>query len=747
MTLREKVGQLNQRMFGWHAYRRAGETIELRDEFRDEVARWDGMGALYGLFRADPWAAVTFETGIRASQSARVANEIQRYIRETTRLGIPVLLSEECPHGHMALDGTLLPTGVGVAATWNPALYEKAMGLVAREIRSRGAHLGLVLNLDLSRDPRWGRTEECLGEDPFLASRFAAAAVHGLQGRQSGELAGGLRVAAVSKTFTAHGAPEGGRNIGPASIGERELREIHLPPAQAAVEAGTRSLMGCYNEIDGLPCHANRKLLTGILRGEWGFEGFLMADGTALDRLVMQAGDLPGAAAMALRAGVDLSLWDQAFTELEKALERGLVSMEEIDQAVARILRVKFELGLFEKPYVEEGAYELAVGSSEINEVSLEMARDSVTLLKNEGGLLPLRGPFRRIAVIGPNANDLYNQLGDYTAPQAPRAGITLLDGLQDLVEADVEILHTRGCGIRSESREGFAEALEMAELSDVVILALGGSSTRSFDVKFDVNGAAIPGENPTEMDCGEGLDLADLSLGGVQEDLAMEILRLGKPTVLVLIAGRPHTMPALFERVPAVLSAWYPGPFGGRAIAEVLLGNREPGGRLPLTWPRSASQLPVYYNRKDTDREVTYRNLPPGAQFPFGHGLGYTTFSYGSLEVHQAQISAAELRNGAKVVLSVNVTNTGNRTGTEIVQLYLKDVEASITRRVLELKGFERITLAPGETGCATLEIGFQELAIWTADMTFDVEPGRVLLMAGASSADIRSRAELRIA
>lgn len=746
MTLREKVGQLNQRMFGWKAHSRKGEDIELTAAFRDEVARWGGMGALYGLFRADPWAAVTHETGILARQSARAANLVQRHVREHTRLGIPVLLSEECPHGHMALDGTLLPTGIAVAAAWNPNLYEHAMRLVAKEVRSRGAHLALITNLDLARDPRWGRTEECLGEDPFLASRFAEASVYGLQGRNVDDLQTGERVAAVSKHFTAHGVPEGGRNIGPASIGERELREIHLPAAQAVVRAGTRSLMCCYNEIDGLPCHANSKLLRAILREEWGFTGFLMADGTALDRLIMQAGDLPGAAAMALKAGVDLSLWDDAFPKLEEAFERGLVTMEDIDGAVASVLRVKFELGLFENPFTDEGTYLQSVGNEEIRAASLQLARESLTLLKNEGKLLPLDARFRKIALIGPNADQLYNQLGDYTAPQPPASGLTVLEGLRAVAGGYAKISHARGCGIRDTARDGFAEALKIAGESDVVVLVLGGSSTRNFDVTFDINGAAIAGGNPAEMDCGEGLDVADLTLGGVQEELAKAILEIGKPVVLVLIAGRPHTMPELFERIPAILCAWYPGPFGGQAIAEALFGDIEPTGRLPLTWPRSASQLPVCYNRKDTNRPITYANLSAGAQFGFGHGLGYTDFEYGNLRLDKSEITATGLRGGGRITASIDICNAGSRTGTEVVQLYIKDLEASTTRRVKELKGFAKVSLAPGELRKLEIPLGFEELAIWCADMTFDVEPGRVVIMVGSSSENILLIDELRI-
>jgi beta-glucosidase len=714
--------------------------------FQEEVARWSGMGALYGLFRADPWSAVTLETGIRAHQSARAANLLQHYIREHTRLAIPVLLTEECPHGHMALDGTLLPVGIAVAATWNPSLYERAMGYVGRELRSRGAHMGLVTNLDLARDPRWGRTEECYGEDPCLAFRCAEASVYGLQGRAEDDFRRGHRVAAGSKHFTAHGVPEGGRNAGPSSFGERELREIHLPAAEAVVRAGARSLMCCYNEIDGLPCHTNRKLLRGILRDDWGFNGFLMADGTALDRLVMQAGDLPGAAAMGLKAGVDLSLWDDAFTRLEEAFERGLVTMEEIDEAATNVLRVKFELGLFENPFTDEGAYLENVGNAQIKEASLQISRECLTLLRNEGDLLPLGASYRRIAVIGPNADQLYNQLGDYTAPQAPGSGVTVLQGLKEVAGTSVEIAYERGCSIRGTTREGFAKALQTAAASDVVVLVLGGSSTRNFDVNYDVNGAAIVGGNPSEMDCGEGMDVADLALGGVQEELAKAILDLDKPTVLILVAGRPHTMPELFERIPAILCAWYPGPFGGRAIAEAIFGHIEPTGRLPLTWPRSVGQLPVCYNRKEPNSVVRYVDLPQGPQFAFGHGLGYTKFEYRQLRIDKHEIAASDLRGGDKVAITADLVNIGSRVGTHVAQLYIKDIEASITRRVMELKGFEKCAIAPGQTHPVTFLIGFNELAIWCADMTFDVEPGRILLMIGSSSSDIRVSGEIRI-
>lgn len=734
MTLREKVGQLNQRMFGWNAVRKTPAGIELTDEFRQEVARWDGMGALYGLFRADPWSGRTVETGLDPAESAEAANLVQQYVRENTRLKIPVLLAEECPHGHQAVDGTLLPTGIGVAATWNPDCYEAAMGQVAREIRARGAHLGLVLNMDVSRDPRWGRTEECLGEDPYLASRFATAAVHGLQGRERSQLKSRDHVAATSKTFTAHGGPEGGRNLGAAAIGERELREIHLPPAKAAVAAGSQMLMGCYNEIDGIPCHANRKLMTDILRGEWGFEGAVMADGTAVDRLLMQTGSYPAAAAMALNAGVDLSLWDTAFTTLEEAVEQGLVSMTTLDQAVRRVLRVKFMLGLFEDWRADPVAAGEVVGSAPVRAASLALARDSMTLLKNDGALLPLPVTLKRVAVIGPNADSLYNQLGDYTSPQRAGAGITVLQGIRELLGASCDVVHAPGCGVRDPSEAGIAEAVALARTSEVAILVLGGSSTRNFDITFDANGAAVVGPNSREMDCGEGVDVADLELGGAQVKLAQAVIATGTPTVIVLIQGRPHSIPWLAENAKAILCAWYPGPEGGRAVAEALFGKINPGGRLPITVPRSSAELPVYYNRKDTGREILYHDTS-GVLYPFGYGLSYTTFAYSDLTLSPGGLSVRQVQEGGTIRVEVTVRNTGERAGDEVVQLYIKDHEASITRRVKELKGFARVRLEPGESRRVGFELGREDLAIWNPGMALVVEPGNITIMVGGDS------------
>lgn len=736
MTLKEKVGQLNQHMYGWDAYRRSGQDIELTDKFKEQVAFGGGMGALYGLFRADPWSAVTHDNGIPTRLNGKAANAIQRYVREHTRLGIPVLLSEECPHGHQALDSTLLPVNLAVGSTWNPALAERAYSYVASEIRGRGAHLGLVSALDILIEPRWGRAEECYGEDPFLAAQFAQAVVRGLQGDGEKDLRSDSRVAAVLKHLCAQGAALGGHNAGPANIGERELREIHLPAARMGVAAGARGLMAAYNEIDGVPCHANSRLLQGILRDEWQFDGIVMADGGAVDRLLALAGDYEAAAAMALQAGVDLSLWDKAYTTLEAAVERGLVDMEKVDRSVRRVLQLKFELGLFEQPYVDEALSVSAVGTEQAKAANLQLARESSVLLRNENSILPLSAKQRRIAVIGPNADHVYNQLGDYTSIQLPGTCTTVLQGIRQMAPAGTEVVYARGCGIRDMREDGFAEAIEAAAHADVAVLVLGGSSARDFGDQFDNNGAIIMGrDHAGEMDCGEGVDLADLRLGGVQEKLVEQLAATGTPIAAIVIAGRTHALEAIERHCNALVYATYPGPEGGRALAEILFGQVNPSGKLSVSLPRSSSQLPVYYNQKNQGRSRPYVDMTEQPLYPFGFGLSYTEFDCELESVSARQISAQQLERGDSIKLVIRVTNKGQRFGAETVQLYIQAAGSPITRRVRELKGFRKLELQPGEQASVEFELGKEEVAIWNQEMMFKVEPCELTVFAGGSS------------
>lgn len=703
MTLGEKTGQLNQRMYGWDAYRRTPDGgFELTDALHAETERFAGLGALYGLLRADAWSGVGHTTGSGAEAGAELAHLVQRHVVEHSRLGIPALFVEEVPHGHMALDGTVLPVNLAVGAGWDPGLYERAAAHAAAELRARGGHVALVPALDIARDPRWGRTEECFGEDPYLAARLTEALVRGMQGeREPGGPFAPDKAPVVLKHFAGQGATVGGRNSAESELGLRELHEIHLPAAHAGVRAGAAAVMAAYNEADGMPCCGNRALLTGLLRHRWGFDGLVMADGLAVDRLARVTGDKVSAGALALDAGVDLSLWDEGFTHLEEAVERGLVSEQALDQAVARVLRLKFRLGLFEQPYGAGPFPDPVVG----RELSTALARAAVTLLRNDHGVLPV-SPGSRIALLGPHAGTVAHQLGDYTAPQRPGTGTSVLDALR---RTGIDVRHAKGCALTGDDLTGIPEAIAGAAASDLAVLVLGGSSARTPGTEFDANGAART--VLSEMTCGEGVDLAGLRLGEAQYALLDAVVATGTPTVVVLIQGRPHVVP---DTAAALLTAWYPGPWGGEAIADVLLGLAEPVGRLPVSLPRSAAQLPVHYNRKETE----YGGYVDDSAEPlhsFGHGLSYTSFAYGPPRLSGHTVEA-------------DITNTGRRRGRSVAQLYLRRLRTPVWPRALELHGFRAVDLAPGETRTVAFPL--------RAGLRTAVPPGTVVEFRVAESA-----------
>ncbi|MFC9943154.1 glycoside hydrolase family 3 N-terminal domain-containing protein [Streptomyces pratensis] len=737
MTLTEKVGQVNQRMYGWDAYERTPSGHRLTDAFRAEVAAFDGMGALYGLQRADPWSGVTAETGIGAADGARVSDAVQRHVVENTRLGVPVLLVEEMPHGMQALDGTVLPVNLAVGATWDPELYEEAAAVAAAQLRARGGHVALVSALDLVRDPRWGRAEECFGEDPYLAARFTEALVRGVQG-PSGDRIGPDHAAVVLKHFAGQGATVGGRNSAATELGARELHEVHLVAALAGVRAGAAGLMAAYNEFDGVPCAANHHLLTGILRERWGFGGLVMADGLAVDRLVRMAGDQVAAGAMALRAGTDLSLWDDCYPRLAEAVRRGLVEEATLDTAVGRVLALKFRLGLFERPY----AVARGTDPARLERLSERIARESVTLLEHDGVTLPLAG--RRIgavAVIGPNADSVPQQIGDYTAPQRPGTGSSLLAGIRAAAPEGTAVTYARGCGLVGGDLSDLPEAVALASAADVAVLVLGGSSARGSGTRFDANGAAVVASgNPVEMTCGEGVDLAELGLPEAQSALLDAVTATGTPVVVVLVQGRPHALPDLSGGAAAVLSAWYPGPWGGTAVADVLFGAAVPQGRLPVSVPRSAAQLPVFYNGKDHDYRG-YVDQPATPRHPFGHGLSYTTVEYGVPRLSLSSVAVAGFDGAAPVSCTVGVVNTGPRPVRETVQLYVRRVfGGSSWPRVRELRAFAQVQLGPGEGTEVTFPVDARTLASFTHAGEWAVEPGEFAIEAGPSSRRTRA-------
>lgn len=717
MTIREKVGQLNQKLFGFKSYERHSDTVELSTSFKEEVKKWSGLGVLYGLYRADPWADKNFSTGLTGTTAVKAYNMAQKYVMEHSRFGIPMLLSTECPHGHQALDGYLLPTNLAMGAAWNPALIEDGFSVVGKQLKEMGVDLALISMLDVLRDPRWGRSEECYSEDPYLCARNAEAAVRGCVSQG---------VEALAKHFCAQGETTGGVNASAARIGERELREIHFPPMAAAAKAGAKGVMAAYNEIDGIPCHSNAWLLQDVLRGEMGFEGIVMADGCAIDRLDMLTnGDNAENGAYALTAGVDVSLWDNGFSHLEEAVERGLISETLLDRSVLRILEMKFARGLFEHPYLEEKP--LTAFTAEQYPQSLEIARQSVVLLKNDG-ILPhhMRQPIR-IAVIGPNADSIYQQLGDYTPPLREGEGITVLQALQNIPDRVSDIHFAPGCTICGEETDGIQEAAKLAADSDLVFLVLGGSSSRFEGANFDVNGAAIVGSK-LQMDCGEGVDTASLELPGRQNELAEAVFAAGTPVVSILISGRPHAVEQIAEKSRAVLWAFYPGPWGGQAIAEIITGQINPSGCMPVSVPRTTGQIPAYYNARASYDKMRYHDVTNTPLYPFGFGMHYTTFAVDTVAC-ETEISCDALRSGKHITLRCTVTNTGDRAGYATLQLYIQGLSGSIVRRVRELKAFEKIWLQIGEKKTVELTLDLHALGVWTRSMHFDAEPGTVRL------------------
>ena len=700
MTLREKVGQLTQRLYGFGIYRWEGDEIVFGDEFRAEVERYSGIGTIYGLHRADPWSKKDFETGLTGSLAVKARNQLQKYVIEHSRFGIPALLSSECPHGHQALDGYLLPVNLAAGCTFAPELLEEAAKVSGQQLSAMGVDLALVSCLDILRDPRWGRSEECFGEDPFLASKMAKAVVKGIQSK-------GVEVTA--KHLCAQGETTGGVNASAARIGPRELREIHLPPVKACVEAGVTSFMAAYNEIDGVYCHANHALLTDLLRGEYGFGGFVMSDGVAIDQLDAVTGDRCASGALALNAGVDMGLWDTGFQLLEEAVERGLVDEARIDEACHRILTVKFRRGLFENPYLPENDDHCNYNYVNYPQVKT-LAEHSLVLLKNNGVLPLSKDKPMKLGLFGPNADAIYNQLGDYTPPIRDGAGITPLRGLTELLaDTPVELQYHPGCGLFEEYPD-IAGAMDAAKDCDAIVLCLGGSSSRFAGAgEFDSNGA-MKAQSAITMDCGENVDDCLLRLPGRQTELLWALRATGKPVITVLIGGRPYEMSQLDS--DAVIQAFYPGLTGGEAIAKLIFGDIEPAGRLSATLPDHVGQLPVAYNAKDSYRYCTYyRGGQP--QYRFGDGLTYTRFGY-------ALCSADEH------AVTVRITNTGSRPGWAVPQLYLHRTQGVVTSRT-QLWAFDKRLLAPGEAWEVRLPIPEEALMQFDWTMTQRRIPGRI--------------------
>ena len=736
MTLEEKVAQIRT---AWAAKGDMIDDLAFVPE-RASAAFPHGIGhvtrpsdkrGVPGISGAAGGTAARWRT---PEQTVEFINALQRWALEDTRLGIPVLLHEESLHGYMATEATMFPQAISLAGSFDLDLMRRVQSTTAREVRSRGVPLVLSPVVDIVRDPRWGRIEETWGEDPYLVGEMGVAAVEGLQGQGKFEKLADGRVFATLKHMTGHGQPEAGNNVAPAQISERDLRENFFPPFREIVRrTSIRSVMPSYNEIDGIPSHANTWLLGEILRGEWGFDGAIVSDYGGVHELATLHGvadDLEDAAHQALVAGVDSELPEgMAFATLVDAVNEGRVEQSLVDTACARMLTLKFRAGLFENPYGDAALSQRLTGNAEARALALEAARKGVCLLTNKGSALPLdRASMGRVAVIGPN--HAIARLGGYSS--VPKQTISLIEGLRQ-VAPEAEFVTAQGVFIttsedrsqdliyladREENLRLIEEAVEVARTADTIILAIGDTEQTSRE-GFATNHLG---------------DRTDIDIVGEQNELVDALAELGKPLIVAAYNGRPPSWPNVVEKADAILECWYPGQEGGVAVAEALLGDINPGAKLPVTIVRNEGQIPYFYNHEPSARRG-YLFDNKGPLFPFGHGLSYTSFV-----ISPPRASKASYALNEAIRVEVDVRNTGDRTGDEVVQLYITRTDVSVTRPVLELKGFERVTLQPGEQRTLTFAIEPDQLTIWNREMQEVNEPGPVKLSVGASSAELQA-------
>ncbi len=673
--------------------------------------------------------------GLGPVEMAGLANALQRYFVEETRLGVPVIFHEECLHGLAAKDATSYPQPIGLASTFNPSLIEAIYTAIAQDARMRGAHQALTPVLDVARDPRWGRVEETFGEDPYLIAQMGIAAIRGFQG--DGTFNDKRRVIATLKHFAAHGQPESGSNCGPVNVSERILRDVFLYPFKEVLQkAKAMSVMASYNEIDSVPSHANKWLLRDVLRGEWGFKGYVVSDYYAITELHEKpeteshtvAASKSEAALLAANAGVNIELPDtDCYPYLTNLVREGKLDESVLDELVGSMLEYKFRLGLFENPYVDANEIQNEAKLEKDRKIALRAAHETVTLLKNEGNLLPIDPrQIGIIAVIGPNANR--RVLGGYSG--VPKYYTTVLDGITEKAGNRIKVVYSEGCKItvggnwnedevvladEKEDRKLIAEAVETARKADVVVLALGDSEQTSREAWSKIHLG----------------DRASLDLFGMQNELVKAVLETGKPMVALLFNGRPTSMNYVNAHVPAILECWYLGQETGGAVADVLFGDYNPAGKLPISVPRSAGHIPSYYNYKPSARRgYLFDDITP--LYQFGYGLSYTTFNFSNVRLEKSTISSDESTR-----VFVDVKNTGKLAGQEVVQMYIRDLVSSVTRPVKELKGFSKIALEPGETKTVALSISPEHLSFTNIDMVCTVEPGDFEIMVGNSSRD----------
>jgi beta-glucosidase len=727
MTLQEKAAQM---MCVWLS--KAEKLLDEKGNFDFQKAK-KSFKEGYGLGQVGRPSDAG--GGKNAHDMAVLTNEIQKFFLENSRLGIPVIFHEECLHGQAAPDGTSFPQPIALGATFNPELAEKLFSMTALEARLRGANQALTPVVDVAREPRWGRVEETYGEDPFLVSRMGIAAVKGFQGKK--KFRDKKNILACLKHFVAHAQPEGGQNCAPTDVSMRTLREVFLFPFKEAIEkAGCLGVMASYNEVDAVPSHANKWLLRDVLRKEWGFKGFVVSDYYAIWELGYRpdthgqfvAKDKKESCALAVNAGVNIELPDpDCYLHLVELVKKGVLKEKQLDELVAPMLFWKFEMGLFDDPYTDPEEAARVVGCAEHNKLALEAAHEAVTLLKNDGNLVPLnKSKIKTLAVIGPNGNR--SLLGGYSG--VPKYSISVLDGIKEKLGDSVNVVYSEGCKITvggswnqdevvasdpEEDRKAIAEAVKVAKTADVIVLAIGGNEQTSREA-WARNHMG---------------DRTSLDMAGMQEELVRQIVALGKPVVAFVFNGRPLSIRSVKETVPAIFECFYLGQECGRAVADVLFGDYNPGGKLPISIPRSVGHIPAYYNHKPSARRG-YLWDDASALFPFGFGLSYTNFAIGTPKLTKKKIG----KKGSTQVV-VDVTNTGKRAGAEVVQLYIRDLVSSVTRPVKELKGFKKVFLKPGEKTTVTLDITPASLAFYDINMKYVVEPGDFEIMVGTSSRD----------
>jgi beta-glucosidase len=682
------------------------------DELLARLSLEEKVGQMVQIHEAQPATRELVRKGLVGSllnvTGGRETNEVQRLAVESPAK-IPLLLGFDVIHGYK----TMFPIPLAEAASWDPSLVERAEQVAAREAAATGLHWVFAPMVDVARDARWGRISETSGEDPFLGSAMAVARVRGFQGSDPRRP---RPVIACAKHFVGYGAVTAGRDYAATDMSERTLREIHLPPFRASVRAGVASLMSAFSDLSGVPASANKHTLDEILRGEWGFTGLVVSDWSSIRELIPHglAGSPAEAAREAALAGVDMDMQGGIYqTELVKLVRAGQVPERVIDEAVRRILRVKLRLGLFEKPYVDTSLEQKEILSAANLQAALEMARASIVLLQNKGGVLPFARSVGSLAVIGPLADDQLNHMGPWRGAADPARAVTLLAALQQKLPGRVR--HARGCELEGGDESGIRAAVELCSSADAVVLVLGEASAMS----------------------GEAASRSAPELPGRQLQLLEAVVKAGKPTALVVMSGRPLILSRAAELVPAIVQGWFLGHQAGPALAEALLGELNPGGKLPVSFPRSVGQLPLFYAQQNTGRPASperftskYLDMPNSALFPFGHGHSYTSFAYGELK-----LGATSIAPDGKLAVSVEVRNTGSRPGDEVVQLYIQDPVASVTRPVRELKGFRRVHLAAGERRRVEFELGSEELGLWNRELRFVVEPGEFRVWVGGSS------------